>query len=134
MQYNIGIAGPPSGLSDHQVMEVKVHIKEALQTFEHVKLWVWRDTGARHPVGTDREDVMIACARTLTSDRVSLDWFHYSDKPAVSVPQLHTCDIVFICPANKASKFKSRTGTLKRHADEANYRFLRIVHAWLTET
>lgn len=134
MFYNIGIAGPPSGLSDYQVSEIKQHIKEALRTFEHIHLWVWRDTGSRHPVGGDHEDVMVACARTLVVDRVDIEWVEYSDKDTVGAYQLHMCDIVFICHANRASKQKSRTGMFKRHADEMNYRFLRIVHAWHSET
>jgi hypothetical protein len=125
--FNIGIAGPPSGLSEFQVSEIESCLRDALRAVDAVTLCVWRDTGARHPVGSDHEDVMTACAHDL-SDRfkTNISWYSYADG-------LRGVDLMLVCPASKSSKQKSRTQTLKNIAD-ANHIRTRTICAWVTET
>lgn len=133
--FNIGIAGPPSGLSEFQINEIKTCVREALQIAKIVQLWVWRDTGSGHPVGSDHEDAMTSCAMSIidSTAHVTIRWLEYSDKASVSAEQLRCVDVRLICPASKSSRQKSRTQTLRQHAEEYLLA-TRTILAWVTET
>ena len=134
MYYHIGIAGPVSGLSKHQLEEITEFIKEALLLNSRLQLHVWRDTGVRHPLDTDKADAMThagAELRQIAFERIGLSYLEFK---YMSDGELKLCDTLFLCPAHAHTSLqKSRVTAVKKTADRLEKK-VRIVFAWRNET
>jgi hypothetical protein len=133
--YVIGIIGPVSGLSFHQMDEIRAAVREVLKASETVTLQVWRDTGTRHPVDKNPDKIiadipLLMKGLFLSADRANVVWAEFGEDEE---KMLRACDTLLFCPADHASTAKSRVNKLRRCAESLSLKF-RYIFAWRSET